>query len=114
MRNIKIHQCTQMLMIKTFPGGTGATGYVKDSVFENFWAYDSTYGLGIFFPFPPLPYVHALTNIRYRSILGIPHNARHRRRCSERFDFQELDGHREQRRLSGTHRNPRFQHRPSD
>ncbi|PMD24596.1 glycoside hydrolase family 28 protein [Hyaloscypha hepaticicola] len=47
MRNIYIHQCTQMLMIKTFPGGTGATGYVKDSVFENFWAYDTTYGLDI-------------------------------------------------------------------
>jgi rhamnogalacturonan hydrolase len=42
-------------MIKTFPGGTGATGYVKDSVFENFWAYDSTYGLGIFFAFPLSP-----------------------------------------------------------
>lgn len=47
MRNIYIYQCTQMLMIKTFPGGTGATGYVKDSVFENFWAYDTTYGLDI-------------------------------------------------------------------
>lgn len=46
MRDIYIYQCTQMLMIKTFPGGTGATGYVKDSVFENFWAYDTTYGLG--------------------------------------------------------------------
>ncbi|KAN0092144.1 carbohydrate-binding module family 1 protein [Hyaloscypha variabilis] len=47
MRNIYVYQCTQMLMIKTFPGGTGATGYVKDSVFENFWAYDTTYGLDI-------------------------------------------------------------------
>ncbi|KAH8650577.1 pectin lyase fold/virulence factor [Tricladium varicosporioides] len=47
MRNIYIHQCTQMLMIKTFPGGTGATGYVKNSLFENFWAYDTTYGLDI-------------------------------------------------------------------
>jgi rhamnogalacturonan hydrolase len=46
MRNIYIYQCTQMLMIKTFPGGTGATGYVTNSVFENFWAYDTTYGLG--------------------------------------------------------------------
>jgi rhamnogalacturonan hydrolase len=46
MRNVYIFQCTQMLMIKTFPGGIGATGYVKDSVFENFWAYDTTYGLG--------------------------------------------------------------------
>jgi hypothetical protein len=55
MRNIYIHQCTQMLMIKTFPGGSGATGYVKDSVFENFWAYDSTYGLGIFFLSPLSP-----------------------------------------------------------
>ena len=64
-----------MLMIKTFPGGTGATGYVKDSVFENFWAYDSTYGLGIFSPYPSLLYDPALTNIRYRSILAIPHNA---------------------------------------
>ncbi len=33
-------------MIKTFPGGTGPVGYVKDSLFENFWAYDTTYGLG--------------------------------------------------------------------
>ena len=55
MRNIYIHQCTQMLMIKTFPGGTGATGYVKDSVFENFWAYDTTYGLGIYFSLPLSP-----------------------------------------------------------
>jgi hypothetical protein len=46
MRNVYIYQCTQMLMIKTFPGGTGATGYVKHSLFENFWAYDTTYGLG--------------------------------------------------------------------
>jgi rhamnogalacturonan hydrolase len=37
-----------MLMIKTWPGGSGAMGYVKDSVFENFWAYDTTYGLGNF------------------------------------------------------------------
>ena len=35
-----------MLMIKTFPGGTGTVGYVKDSLFENFWAYDTTYDLG--------------------------------------------------------------------
>jgi rhamnogalacturonan hydrolase len=35
-----------MLMIKTWPGGSGAMGYVKDSIFENFWAYDTTYGLG--------------------------------------------------------------------
>ena len=46
MRDIYIFQCTQMLMIKTFPGGTEAVGYVKDSLFENFWAYDTTYGLG--------------------------------------------------------------------
>jgi rhamnogalacturonan hydrolase len=46
MRNIYVYQCTQMLMIKTWPGGSGAMGYVKDSVFENFWAYDTTYGLG--------------------------------------------------------------------
>jgi rhamnogalacturonan hydrolase len=32
MRNIYIYQCTPMFMIKTFSGGTGATGYVKDSV----------------------------------------------------------------------------------
>ncbi|TVY13083.1 putative rhamnogalacturonase A, partial [Lachnellula arida] len=51
MRNIYVYQCTQMLMIKTFPGGTGSVGYVKDSLFENFWAYDSTYGLGK----PPSP-----------------------------------------------------------
>jgi rhamnogalacturonan hydrolase len=47
MRNIYVYQCTQMLMIKTWPGGDGATGYVKDSVFENFWAYDTTYALDI-------------------------------------------------------------------
>jgi hypothetical protein len=47
MRNIYSHQCTQMLMIKTYPGGSGAVGHVKDSLFENFWAYDSTYGLDI-------------------------------------------------------------------
>jgi hypothetical protein len=46
MRNIYVYQCTQMLMIKTWPGGSGAMGYVKYSVFENFWAYDTTYGLG--------------------------------------------------------------------
>ncbi|KAA8905875.1 pectin lyase fold/virulence factor [Sphaerosporella brunnea] len=47
MRNIHIYQCTQMLMIKTWPGGTGAVGYVKNSVFENFDAYDTTYALDI-------------------------------------------------------------------
>ncbi|KAF8858219.1 pectin lyase-like protein [Acephala macrosclerotiorum] len=47
MRNVYTFQCTQMLMIKTFPGGTGATGHVKDSLFENFWAYDTTYALDI-------------------------------------------------------------------
>ncbi|KAK0113487.1 hypothetical protein ONS96_014351 [Cadophora gregata f. sp. sojae] len=47
MRNILTYQCTQMLMIKTFPGGSGAVGYVKDSLFENFWAYDTTYALDI-------------------------------------------------------------------
>lgn len=46
MRNIYVYQSTQMLMIKTFPGGSGATGYVKNSLFENFWAYDTTYALG--------------------------------------------------------------------
>jgi rhamnogalacturonan hydrolase len=46
MRNIYSFQCTQMLMIKTYPGGNGSRGYVKDSLFENFWSYDSTYGLG--------------------------------------------------------------------
>ena len=46
MRNILVYQSTQMLMIKTYPGGTGAVGYVKDSLFENFWAYDTTYALG--------------------------------------------------------------------
>jgi rhamnogalacturonan hydrolase len=34
-------------MLKTFPGGRGAVGYVTDSVFENFWSYDSIYGLDI-------------------------------------------------------------------
>ncbi|KAH7379816.1 pectin lyase fold/virulence factor [Cadophora sp. MPI-SDFR-AT-0126] len=47
MRNIYTYQCTQMLMIKTYPGGSGAVGYVKDSLFENFWAYDTTYALDI-------------------------------------------------------------------
>ena len=47
MRDIYSYKSTQMLMIKTFPGGTGAEGYVKDSVFENFWSYDCTYGLDI-------------------------------------------------------------------
>lgn len=47
MRNIYSYQSTQMLMIKTFPGGTGSVGYVKDSLFENFWSYDCTYGLDI-------------------------------------------------------------------
>jgi rhamnogalacturonan hydrolase len=47
MRSIYVYQCTQMLMIKTLPGGSGAMGYVKDSVFENFWAYDTIYGLDI-------------------------------------------------------------------
>ena len=46
MRDIYIFECTQMLMIKTFPGGNGKVGYVKDSIFENFWAYSTTYGLG--------------------------------------------------------------------
>ena len=32
---------------QNFPGGTGAEGYVKDSVFENFWSYDCIYGLDI-------------------------------------------------------------------
>jgi len=47
MRNINVHQCTQMLMIKTWPGGTGANGYVRNSCFENFQAYDTTYALDI-------------------------------------------------------------------
>lgn len=47
MRNIYVYQCTQMLMIKTYPGGDGAIGFVKNSLFENFWAYDTTYGLDI-------------------------------------------------------------------
>ncbi|CAZ79449.1 unnamed protein product [Tuber melanosporum] len=47
MRNIYVHQCTQMLMIKTWPGGNGANGYVRNSIFENFHAYDTTYALDI-------------------------------------------------------------------
>ena len=47
MNNIYAYQCTQILMIKTFPGGSGAEGYVKDSTFTNFWSYDNTYGLDI-------------------------------------------------------------------
>jgi len=34
-------------MIKTWPGGTGANGYVRNSIFENFRAYDTTYALDI-------------------------------------------------------------------
>lgn len=47
MRNIYSYKSTSILLIKTWPGGDGATGYVKDSVFENFWSYDCTYGLDI-------------------------------------------------------------------
>ncbi|KAI5838299.1 pectin lyase fold/virulence factor [Morchella snyderi] len=47
MRRINVYQCTQMLMIKTWPGGTGAVGYVRNSIFEDFWAYDTTYALDI-------------------------------------------------------------------
>ncbi|RDW63491.1 hypothetical protein BP6252_11036 [Coleophoma cylindrospora] len=47
MRNIYAFECTQMLMIKTYPGGTGSEGYVTDSLFENFWGYDTTYALDI-------------------------------------------------------------------
>jgi rhamnogalacturonan hydrolase len=47
MRNIQVYKNTNALMIKTFPGGTGAVGYVKDSLFENFWSYDTTYALDI-------------------------------------------------------------------
>ncbi|KAL9625816.1 MAG: hypothetical protein Q9160_000136 [Pyrenula sp. 1 TL-2023] len=47
MQNIYVYKNTQMLMIKTFPGGSGAVGYVKDSLFQNFWAYDTTYALDI-------------------------------------------------------------------
>ena len=47
MRNIYSHECTQMLMIKTYPGGSGAEGFVKDSLFENFWGYSTTYALDI-------------------------------------------------------------------
>jgi rhamnogalacturonan hydrolase len=47
MRNIYSYECTQMLMIKTFPGGTGAQGEVTESVFENFWGYSTTYALDI-------------------------------------------------------------------
>lgn len=47
MCNIYSYKSTQMLMIKTWPGATGAAAYVKDSVFENFWSYDYTYGFDI-------------------------------------------------------------------
>lgn len=47
MRNVYATQCTEMLMIKTYPGGNGAEGYVKDSLFENFFGYDTTYALDI-------------------------------------------------------------------
>lgn len=45
MRRIYNYKSTQSLMIKTFPGGTGSTGYVKDSLFEDFVVYDTTYNL---------------------------------------------------------------------
>ena len=38
MRNVYSYKSTQMLMIKTFPGGNGAEGYVRDSTFEGFWS----------------------------------------------------------------------------
>lgn len=44
MKNIYVYQSTQILMIKTFLGGDRANGYLTDSLFENFWSYDSTYG----------------------------------------------------------------------
>ena len=47
MRNVYSYKSTQMLMIKTFPGGTGAEGYVRDCTFEGFWSYDCTYGLDV-------------------------------------------------------------------
>lgn len=55
MRNILVYQSTQMLMIKTYPGGSGSVGYVKDSLFENFWAYDTTYALGKLESWPSYP-----------------------------------------------------------
>jgi rhamnogalacturonan hydrolase len=36
-----------MSMIKTWPGDSGPVGYLKDPLFENFWAYDITYALDI-------------------------------------------------------------------
>ena len=47
MRNIYTYKSTQSLMIKTFPGGSGAVGYVKDSLFENFWSYGGAYVLDV-------------------------------------------------------------------
>jgi rhamnogalacturonan hydrolase len=47
MRNTNSYQLTNILMIKTWPGGSGPVGYLKDSLFENFWACDATYALDI-------------------------------------------------------------------
>ncbi|GAB7357641.1 hypothetical protein MBLNU459_g0138t1 [Dothideomycetes sp. NU459] len=47
MRNIYAYECTNMLMIKTYPGGNDAEGYVKDSLFENFIGWSTTYALDI-------------------------------------------------------------------
>ncbi|KAL8840317.1 MAG: hypothetical protein Q9170_001401 [Blastenia crenularia] len=42
MRDIYFYKSTEMLMIKTYTGGSDAVGYVKDSLFENFRSYDCT------------------------------------------------------------------------
>jgi hypothetical protein len=78
-----------MLMIKTFPGGDGKVGYVKDSIFENFWAYDTTYGLGELEPH--LNQILRLTVPRYRSVLARNYHSRHRSRCVEWPYIQQLD-----------------------
>lgn len=64
MRRIYNYQSTQSLMIKTFPGGTGATGYVKDSLFEDFVVYDTTYNLVS----PSTPLTHTIEDSCLRCV----------------------------------------------
>lgn len=91
MRNIYSYQSTQMLMIKTFPGGAGAEGYVKNSVFENFWSYDCTYGLDIDqCKFSPIT-VSGISRLTFHQRLGVEHDTRHRSGCSLRAYIQQLD-----------------------
>lgn len=114
MKNIYSYKSTQMLMIKTWPGGDGATGYVTDSDFENFWSYDCTYGLDIDqCTSCSIKYIPHQTNT---SIRLVRHDrSRHRRRRPHQPQLQELDRPRRQRRDPRRHRDPRFRYRsPSE